>query len=206
LLFLLLHHKSEYDVIDIISNFIAQIWDDLTILDFKKTKTGVTRCYTNTRFAANTLRDFGLLKFTKKEAYKTWVLSLPGFIVASKIFKNVNRKIGRPEKGWPFRIHKDIYTAWEGIKRYDDFVSQLTSICMPEAKIFSTFKSTLEKAFSKLNLYWQILKDEKLTFEEKKDKSSALIKEIEESDGMESFYREFSDCLNIEALMKSITI
>jgi hypothetical protein len=85
LLFLIIYHKESYQIYDIISNFINKIWDQLEFLDFKKTKTGVVRCFTNTRFAAHTLRDYGFLKFTRNEAYKTWTLSLPGFLVASKV-------------------------------------------------------------------------------------------------------------------------
>ena len=91
LMFLLLNHNKSFEVFSIIENFIYEIWGQLTFLDFKKTKTGVTRCFTNTRFAANTLRDYGLLKFTKKEAYKTWTLFLYGFLVAADVLdKNLN--------------------------------------------------------------------------------------------------------------------
>ncbi len=66
LIYLLFRHgKSDNQVYDIINNFVRVIWDDLVELDFEKTKTGVFRCFTNTRFAANTLRDYGLLKFTR---------------------------------------------------------------------------------------------------------------------------------------------
>ncbi len=89
LIYLLFRHgKSDNQVYDIIKNFVRVIWDDLDDLDFEKTKTGVFRCFTNTRFAANTLRDYGLLKFTKKEAFKTWVLSFTGVMVASKFVRD----------------------------------------------------------------------------------------------------------------------
>ena len=89
LIYLLFRHgKSDNQVYDIINNFVRVIWDDLDVLDFEKTKTGVFRCFTNTRFAANTLRDYGLLKFTKNEAFKTWVLSFTGVMVASKFVRD----------------------------------------------------------------------------------------------------------------------
>ena len=87
LMHLLLFHKQAYAVYDIIENFIHRVWDQLELLDFKRTRTGAMRCFTNTRFAAHTLRDYGLLQFTKREAYKTWTLSLPGFIVASRVLE-----------------------------------------------------------------------------------------------------------------------
>ena len=88
---------GEMQVYDIIDTFIKLIWDQLTLLDFKKTQTGVTRRFTNTRFAANTLRAYGLLKFTKREAYKTWMLSLSGLLVASALAAKGNWELLR----WP---------------------------------------------------------------------------------------------------------
>ena len=50
LIYLLFRHgKSDNQVYDIINNFVRVIWDDLDDLDFEKTKTGVFRCFTNTR-------------------------------------------------------------------------------------------------------------------------------------------------------------
>lgn len=70
LLFLLSHHRDRYPVLEIIRLFVATVRKQLEYLDFKKTQTGVTRCFTNTRFAAKVLRAYGLLKFTHREAHK----------------------------------------------------------------------------------------------------------------------------------------
>ena len=78
LLFLLIHHHQKRPVFDLIGRFIDKVTPRLKPLDFKKTKTGVTRCHTNTRFAANVLRKYGLLKYTQREAFKTWELSIAG--------------------------------------------------------------------------------------------------------------------------------
>ena len=159
LMFLLLYHKHSYSVYNIIENFIDKIWDNLKIpLDFKKTQTGVFRCFTNTRFAALTLRDYGLLKFTKKEAYKTWVLSLSGFLVASKILENRNWKIAEDKKEYDSGLHPEILTAFVNLHTYDDFVSRLTYVCMPNIEVFSTFDEVLRKAHALLNDYWQTIR------------------------------------------------
>jgi len=71
LVFLLLYHPNQYHVLEIIQQFIGKVRPQLEYLDFKKTRTGVTRCFTNTRFAASVLRAYGLLKFTQRQAYKT---------------------------------------------------------------------------------------------------------------------------------------
>ena len=51
---LLLHHGEQRVVFDIIEAFIGRIWDELTTLDFKRTRTGVVRCFTNARFPKRT--------------------------------------------------------------------------------------------------------------------------------------------------------
>jgi hypothetical protein len=129
LMFLLLHHRSAYRVFDIIDNFIRTIWGQLEPLDFKKTRTGVTRCFTNTRFAANTLRDYGFIKFTHKEAYKTWVLSLTGFLVASKVVADGNWVLPPFMKVYSSDLHPDIHSAHEELKTYDQFVERLAAVC-----------------------------------------------------------------------------
>ena len=154
LLFLLIYHRERYEVLKIIDLFIERIWDDLESLDFKKTKTGVTRCYTNTRFAAHTLRDYGLLKFTHREAFKTWELSLAGLLVAANLLGDKERET----KGtWTIPIHQkvanfdllpEIRQAWDRIQSYDDFVRRLAEICKPNASVFKTFAPALQRAFA----------------------------------------------------------
>jgi len=87
LLCFLFANYGKYDMIfTIINNFLLYQRSSLSLGDFETTKTGVTRFFTNTRFAARALREGGLLKFTKKEAYKTWELSVIGLIVGNYLF------------------------------------------------------------------------------------------------------------------------
>ena len=61
--------------------------------DFAKLMTGSQRFVTNTRFAADILRRYGLLRSDKKSFYKIWELSLFGLILASNIYKNLSQTI-----------------------------------------------------------------------------------------------------------------
>ena len=137
LLFLLLYHRNRYHILEIIQRFIGKVHPQLTYLDFKKTKTGVIRCFTNTRFAAHVLRDYGLLKFTHLQAYKTWELSLAGFLVAANIFHkrsedNTHWSIpAHSKEKFNFDVLPEIRTACDEIKDYDTFVARLASICAP---------------------------------------------------------------------------
>ena len=93
----------------------------------------MTRCFTNTRFAAKVLRAHGLLKFTHREAFKTWELSLPGFLVAAEIFhkrskEEVHWSIPSHNKEHNFEVLEEIRTGCDGIKTYDKFVHCLESI------------------------------------------------------------------------------
>jgi hypothetical protein len=209
LLFLLVHHRERLSVLAIIDLFIDKIWDDLTFVDFKKTATGVTRCYTNTRFAAHTLRDYGFLKFTQKEAFKTWELSLTGFLVAARVLAYFRGKeiqwnvpIHTPHQN--FDLHEQIRQAWDGLRSYTEFVERLKSIFIPDAKIFTTFGPVLQEAYKLLPAYWDTLGDHELTQKDRRRDTQALVHELEAVGLNDDFYAELSDCIKInDALAKA---
>jgi hypothetical protein len=210
LLFLLLHHRERLPVYDIIRLFIDKIGDKLDYLDFKKTRTGVTRCFTNTRFAANGLRAHGLLRFTRREAFKTWELSLTGFLVAGDIF---HKRFGSSTP-WLLPAHSkefnldllpEIRRACDSIQTYDQFVERLASLCRPDAEVFKTFKPALQKAYALLPGYWAILNDPNMTIEERQKASSDREKRLEQEGISEAFYEEFSQCLQINELLAKIS-
>ena len=194
LMFLLVYHRSKYQIYDIISNYIDKIYAQLRLEDFKRTKTGVYRCFTNTRFAANTLRDYGFLRNTKKEAYKTWVLSLSGFLVAGKLVQEKSWQIPEHHKKWDHDLHPDILQASSRLDTYDRFVETLSSICTPNITIFSTFEGVLRKAHSMLNVYWRTIHNMKLSHAEQCKKSEMLLRQIEIMPQIEEFY--YSNFLN----------
>ena len=207
LMFLLINHKRTYQIYDIIDKFIKEIWDQLSLLDFKKTKTGVTRCFTNTRFAANTLRNYGLLKFTKKEAYKTWTLSLYGFLVASKIIQDdLNWEIATIQKRYVFDLHPDILDATSTLKTYDEFIQRLKDVCEPNkrTKIFKTFDAVLNKAYTLLDGYSKIIQDQNLSKIDRQKESQARLKLLEQQTDIDNFYKEFSVCVYVESFVKKL--
>jgi len=202
LLFLLfIHNRGSYKVYDIIDRFIRIIWDHLDPLDFKKTRTGVTRCFTNTRFAANTLRRYGLLKFTRKEAYKTWALSLPGILVASKVMEKADWAIPHVQRELNFDLHPDILKAFDELKSYDSFVRRLTSICKPDNKLFVDFKKASIKAYSLLGKYWDILQNPSLSKKDREKESQAQLERIEKDSEIKKFYDAFSTLVNVGDLL-----
>ena len=209
LLFLLLHHRERFPVYEIIRLFIDKIRGQLEYLDFKKTKTGVTRCFTNTRFAAKVLRAYGLLKFTKREAYKTWELSLTGFLVAAEIYQkwcdaNKSWVVPTNTKECHFELLPDIRQACDAIKTYDDFVERLGSLCKPDAEVFDTFKPALQKAYSLLPGYWAMLNNPKLSQNERQKASQDRVTQLEKEGITEQFYEEFSQCLQINEFLTTI--
>lgn len=204
LLFLLLHHRSSFRVYDIITNFVEKIWVQLEVLDFKRTETGATRCFTNTRFAANTLREYGLLKFTRKEAYKTWVLSLPGFLVASRVLQERNWNLTKIDKSHAFDLHPDIFSAWKGLETYDQFVNQLESVCASNVDVFKTFDDFLKTAYRQLKQYFQILQNNKLSQKERRKESLLCLGLLEAEPKIDNFYKEFSICLKIEDMINTL--
>src|SRR3989338_5206758 len=132
LLFLLVYEEGG-DVYSVITNFIDEIKPILKPLDFEKAKIGAPRCFTNTRFAAQTLRDYGLLKFTKEEAFRTWKLSFLGIAVASLIyhpdwlsdFKRTDYALYGHEYS---KLPRTISTAINLICNRDEFVKRIRDV------------------------------------------------------------------------------
>lgn len=205
LMFLLLYHRNEYEVYEIIEKFIEKIRPELTILDFKKTKTGATRCFTNTRFAAHTLRNFGFLRFTQREAFKTWVLSLPGFLVASRVIEDSKKwSIDSNEQLRRSVVHPEILRANKALATYDQYVDQLKLICKPNVEVFATFDEVLRHSHSLLDEYWRILRKDGINQADRKAESERQLKRLDALPNMEEFYTEFSRCINVEQLLKDI--
>lgn len=202
LLFLLIHHKQGLSILEIIDGFIDKVWDDLTFVDFKKTATGVTRCYTNTRFAAHTLRDYGLLKFTQKEAFKTWELSLTGFLVAARVLasfggKEIKWNVPVHVSAENFDLHERVREAWKGVATYPEFVARLKSICAPDAAVFQTFEPVLKQAHVLLPAYWETLNDPERTQRDRRRDSQMIIQRLEAAGLNDGFYSELSECIQI---------
>jgi hypothetical protein len=200
--FLLAHYRRQARVIDIIDEFIAKVWDQLKPVDFKQTKTGATRCYTNVRFAATVLRGYGLLKFTKREAFKTWELSLPGILVAAHVSGN------RPSKESPWKIKErpkkdgfelsgEIEAVWAGIAEYPDFVKCLAGICAPDATVFKTFEKALKQAHDLLRYYGSSVRNHSVTNYRRRELSLEIIDHLETKVLGQEFYEELSACICI---------
>jgi len=202
--YLLIFHNHAYPVHEIVENFVISVWKHLDIVDFKRTKTGVTRCHTNTRFAARTLRNYGFLKFSDKERHKTWRLSLPGFLVASKLIEsetwhpNYNVDCG-------LVLHKDLVEAKRVLDSYGSFVGQLNKLCKPQTKIFETYDEILESAYELLHKYWDTITNYEMNNGERRVNCMALMRELEKHKYMDKFYEEFSMAMLTSELLQTIS-
>lgn len=150
LLFLLLYHREGAAPLEVIDGLIAKILPELRPSDFVRTKTGVTRCYTNTRFAAGILRNYGFLRYTQKERYKAWVLTLPGIIVAAHFLKTDGWKIPDTRKEADKDLHRGIYQSLSVVENYKLFVDTLSSLLRHDCEVFETFGPALKEAFALL--------------------------------------------------------
>lgn len=195
--FLFYRHNKKESVFNIIEGFINVIWDFLSPVDFKRTATGVTRCYTNTRFAANTLRDYGLLKFTKGEAYKTWKLSLPGFLVASKVAESGDWQIYIQNNNHGYALHHEIREAFVDLSSFDAFIKRLARFCEPTSKICEDFKVGLGRAYTNLAKYGEVIRNKNLSNKERLERSKGFIKLIDDDEEIQQFYKEFLKCYRI---------
>jgi hypothetical protein len=209
LLFLLLHHRNRFQVLDTIRHFIGKVRPQLTYLDFKKTKSGVPRCFSNTRAAARVLRDYGLLKYTWRDGYKNWELTLPGLLVAADIFSKRSKEIvpwSIPShfKEFNFDVLPEIRRAGDDLKSYDAFIGRLASICQPDAAVFKTFEPALQKAYALLEDYWALLSDPHLKQKDRRATSLERVRQIDQEALTDGFYEQFSQSINISELLTKI--
>lgn len=200
LLFLLLHHGKQLRVLEIIQRFIAKVRPQLSYLDFKKTKSGSARCFTNTRLAARVLRDHGLLRFTWREGYKSWELTMAGFLAAADIFNRHSRElvlwtVPPHFKESNFDVRPEIRRACDDITDYNAFIGRLASICRPDATVLKTFEPALQKAYPLLKEYWTALNDSRLSRKDRRAASSERMREVEREAITDEFYEEFSQSL-----------
>lgn len=198
--FLLLHQGSYPDVLKCIRGFIGKIHSDLDIRDFKKTETGVIRCFTNTRFAANKLRDYGLLKYTKTEAFKVWVLSLPGILVAAKSLKDPGWRLPVVADPW-HGLDPFIMGCAESVREFPAMVQALAELCEPDTHIFRTFDGVLKEAHRLMVNHWEIVQDPDLPSKEREALGKNLIDQLDNVLRYGEFLEELSSSMQIEHLL-----
>jgi hypothetical protein len=160
-------------------------------------------------FAAHVLRNYGLLKFTHREAYKTWELSLAGFLVAADIFhrrseEKTHWSIPSDFKEFNFDLLPEIRMACDEIKNYDTFVGRLASICAPDSEVFKTFESALREAYALLPDFWATLKNPNFSQKDRRAASLERIQKLERESIIDDFYEEFSQCIQMNELLAKI--
>lgn len=195
LVFLLMNYRNRQDVYDIIDSFINKVWSHLGTLDFKKTRTGVIRCFTNTRFAALTLRNYGLLKFTKAEAFKTWSLSLIGMIVAAKVIEKGVWALPpvSGDKKWSSELHPDIHTAFKELADFEVFTKRLADMCNPKiGSLDNKFKNEIGSAFKTLCEFKNVIDNTKTSKDERKINAGKLLKTLDENEGIKKLFGELT--------------
>jgi hypothetical protein len=203
LLLFLLSHRSQTRVLDIVQQFVEKVRPQLTYLDFKKTKSGWARCFTNTRQAALVLHNHGLLRFTWRDGYKSWDLSLGGYLAAAEIFHQRSRElvpwsIPPHFREFNFEVRPEIRRAWDDISNYDAFIGRLKSMCQLNTTVFNTFEPALRKAYPLLQEYWVVMNDVRLSRKDRRAASSARMRELEREAISDEFYDEFSKCIQVE--------
>lgn len=96
LLYLLQNHRRGARIGDLIADFIRNMRRSLTPFDMESTRTGVPRVATNTRLAAQALREWGLLERSDRFVYKTWELTHLGMLVGSALYMENASKALQP--------------------------------------------------------------------------------------------------------------
>lgn len=195
---LLLSYQVPKPVLEQITSFVDRVWDQLGVLDFKRTRTGVVRCFTNTRTAANTLRDYGLLRYTKREARKTWRLSAAGVVVAARVFKDCGWALQHEDGHMRTDANRAIARALHGVGNPQTVLHSLMDICDERAEHFRRFESLAILLAEALERFERVLIDEKLKNTERHERCSELVNKIEESPEFEGFENQLSMSLRTD--------
>lgn len=207
LLFLLVYEEGG-DIYSVITSFIEEIKPILKPLDFEKAKVGAPRCFTNTRFAAQTLRNYGLLKFARGDAYRTWKLSFLGIAVASLIyhpdwlsdFKRTDYALYGHEYS---KLPRTISTAINLICNRDEFVRKIRDV-VRSSKVNTPFTSQALKDLHELigryqnaiqNNYELIVKDKT---------AIKIIAEMEKRESIVNIMRDFKTAYEMKDFNKKI--
>lgn len=98
-----------------------------------------------------------------------------------------------------------ILTASSSVENYPAVVSALTAICLPDVKVFETFKGVLGEAIDLLRKFWATLNDAELTQKERSTLSLQYCQALEALPFFDEFIEELVDSIEIEKLLKTAT-
>lgn len=209
LIFLLLYHGPVREVRDTIRELVNRLWDNLGPRDFDTTQKGAPRCVTNVHFAANALRSIGLLRFGKEEAYKTWVLSFPGFVAAARLLQayvpwdipaNANRT-----GAWGTAVHNDVLDALRGMDDLSKF-SRWLDECFGVVNRcrYPVFHDLVGRAHELMVQHRTALESRKLTPRLPKTQSSEILAGLLNLPDRERFYEELSNYMMASTKFRTV--
>jgi hypothetical protein len=203
LVHLLLKRNEGGAVLGLIDSFIASLHPLLRPADFKRTGTGVTRCFTNTRFAAVQLRAAGFLRFTTVERYKTWKLSLLGMMAAVYMLTEKTWQAKSDPNKLLFRLHQSVEEASRELGRYDTILHTLARVVRTEGETFESFGPFLRLASSQFGRYAALLHDRSPgSNAQLRPECLRIIDELEEDPACSRFMTQLCDCANINKMLE----
>lgn len=134
------------------------------------------------------------------------IVSLPGFLIASKVLEKFSGTWELPEfeREKNFDLHRDILTAWKDLQTYDRLVKRLAYICEPNSQVFGSFKDVLTRAHFLLGDYWRAIQDGTISIKKRKQISLQYIQQLEMIPNIDSFYEELSKCINVDRLLRDL--
>ena len=112
-----------------------------------------------------------------------------------------NWKIPKIDKKWHFDLHPDIRIAFQELKSYSLFVQRMASICKANARVFDEAKEVAKMAYTMLYEYAEILRNESLSKQERRNRCARMLKRMEQQPEIRRFYERFLRCLEIGDLL-----
>lgn len=121
---LLKNHDTDKPAYETSLDFMRAIKEYLREGDYAKLKTGSQRFITNTRFAADILRKYGLLRSDRRTFFKVWELSPYGLVVACNLYVDGYRYFNREF----FNEQNSTQTEIEVFKKLNEYAKRSNAL------------------------------------------------------------------------------
>lgn len=186
----LLFINKGINIIATIESLAERIKGQLHLTDFQRTRTGVTRCFTNIRFASTTLRQYGLIRDDYDHAYKKWDITLLGLLVVDDMVgKALDMTIKRYEIPRLTACHPLSPEISGTMQKFADpayVIQRLNQIVKEPFKGFDAIGKIISGycgSYKKILTHYPVPKDK---YDQLRKKARELLEEIDKKIGWEA--------------------
>jgi len=215
LIFLFFNYEkyNEYELRDIINDYIEKVKHQFKIKDIERTETGAVRCITNLRFALMNLRELGLLKYYSKNAKRTWTPTLLGFFVCcfaatipTMISESNKYSLNYLKSHEDYIIDSRLVNLIEKLCKPGEFQNLINILEIGEYNLstISQLEILLKEYSTFLNKNMDLCLNKKISKKEFETRFHEMLNKVEKNNDFEDFKNELIDITTIEIIMEKV--